>query len=287
VREPGIRIDPTQTRVQVDDEPVQLSPAYVYIVLHKPTGVVSTADDPQNRRTVVDLVPSSTRLFPVGRLDANSEGLLLLTNDGDVTHHLTHPRFEIEKEYHALLDHEPDTYALQEWRAGVMLDERRTAPARVEVMHTTDEGTWVRVVLREGRKRQIREVARSLGYQVRRLIRVREGSLSLGDLPVGQWRELTEEEIESLREHFTGQGNQPAPEPRARNKPSPNRAWQEREQARARERQERFQRRNPRSGQNRHGSQSGQGSNYRSRNQSQSHQSVNRKPRSPNDRNRD
>jgi 23S rRNA pseudouridine2605 synthase len=289
VREPGIRIDPMQARVQVDDELVQLSPAYVYILLHKPVGVVSTADDPQNRRTVVDLVQSSARLFPVGRLDANSEGLLLLTNDGELTHHLTHPRFEVEKEYHALLDDEPHATALEEWRAGVLLDERRTAPARVEVMQTTDDGTWVRIVLREGRKRQIREVARTLGYQVRRLIRVREGSLSLGDLPVGQWRELTEEEIEDLREHVGPQQANAAPgqqRPRS-NKPSPNRAWQEREQARARERQERFQRRVPRTGQSQ--GQQGQGGSYRPRNQQSQRQNShsNRPPRSPNDRNRD
>jgi 23S rRNA pseudouridine2605 synthase len=291
VREPGIRIDPMQARVQVDDELVNLSPAYVYILLHKPVGVVSTADDPQNRRTVVDLVQNSARLFPVGRLDANSEGLLLLTNDGELTHHLTHPRFEVEKEYHALLDDEPHAAALEEWRAGVLLDERRTAPARVEVMQTTDDGTWVRIVLREGRKRQIREVARTLGYQVRRLIRVREGSLSLGDLPVGQWRELTDEEIEDLREHVVPQQANAAPgqqRPRS-SKPSPNRAWQEREQARARERQERFQRRVPRTGQSQGQGQQGQGGSHRSRNQQSQRQNphTHRPPRSPNDRNRD
>jgi 23S rRNA pseudouridine2605 synthase len=292
VREPGTRIDPTRARVQVDNELVQLSPAYVYILLHKPVGVVSTADDPQNRRTVVDLVQSSARLFPVGRLDANSEGLLLLTNDGDLTHHLTHPRFEVEKEYHALLDQEPDAAALQQWREGVMLDERRTAPAQVDVMHTTDEGVWVRIVLREGRKRQIREVARTLGYQVRRLIRVREGGLSLGDLPVGQWRTLTDEEVEALRAHMGPQQAYAAPgQQRQRsNKPSPNRAWQEREQARARERQERFQRRVPRTGhsQGPQGQGQGQGGPYRPRNQSSRQNSqTNRPPRSPNDRNRD
>jgi 23S rRNA pseudouridine2605 synthase len=156
-------------------------------------------------------------------------------------------------------------------------------------MQTTDDGTWVRIVLREGRKRQIREVARTLGYQVRRLIRVREGSLSLGDLPVGQWRELTEEEIEDLREHVGPQQANAAPgqqRPRS-NKPSPNRAWQEREQARARERQERFQRRVPRTGQSQ--GQQGQGGSYRPRNQQSQRQNShsNRPPRSPNDRNRD
>ncbi len=212
VREMGTRIDPVCDTVQVDEQPVELAGGRVYILLHKPVGVVSTADDPEGRETVVSLVNSPVRVFPVGRLDINSEGLLLLTNDGELTHRLTHPSFEIEKEYHVLLDQEPDAEALQSWRTGVALDDRLTAPAQIDVLRQTSAGTWMRVVLHEGRKRQVREVARVLGYTVRRLIRVREGALRLGDLPRGQWRFLHAAEVRTLRAYL----EQPVPARNAR-----------------------------------------------------------------------
>jgi 23S rRNA pseudouridine2605 synthase len=202
VCEMGVRVDPERDEVRVDDQVVRQPETRTYIMLNKPVGVVSTVDDPHGRQTVVDLVDIPTRLFPVGRLDVQSEGLLLLTNDGALTHRLTHPRFEIEKEYHALLDDMPDAHALQTWRAGVVLNNRPTAPATVEVLRSTSEGTWIRVILHEGRKRQIREVAQVLGYTVLRLIRVREGSLLLDDLATGGWRPLTEAEIQLLQTYM-------------------------------------------------------------------------------------
>lgn len=201
VHELGTRVDLTYDVVTVDGAPVVLPTERVYLMLHKPAGYVSTAEDPQGRPIVLDLVPIPVRVFPVGRLDVDSEGLLLLTNDGELTHQLTHPSFAVEKEYRALLDRPPDPAALRDWRAGVMLNDERTAPAWVEVLERRSEGTWIKVVLQEGRKRQIREVARLLGYHVRRLIRVREGNLHLGDLPPGEWRELNPQEIRSLRRH--------------------------------------------------------------------------------------
>ncbi|MCS6840568.1 MAG: pseudouridine synthase [Roseiflexaceae bacterium] len=201
VRIPGTRVDPEHDEILVDGKPIGKIHRRTYVMLHKPAGVVSTTDDPQGRPTVIDLVNLERRLFPVGRLDYDSEGLLLLTDDGELTQKLTHPRYQVEKEYRVLLNEAPSPSALRAWRTGVELDGVKTAPAWVELIERTPEGAWVRVILHEGRKRQIREVARLLGYEVRRLIRVREGPLTLGDLPSGAWRFLTDEEVEMLREH--------------------------------------------------------------------------------------
>ncbi|HEU5102189.1 MAG TPA: pseudouridine synthase [Roseiflexaceae bacterium] len=200
----GTRVDPEQDEIVVDGRPIgQISPR-TYVMLHKPAGVVSTADDPQGRPTVVEMVDLPQRLFPVGRLDYDSEGLLLMTDDGELTQRLTHPSYQIEKEYRALLDQAPSPDAIREWRSGVLLEGVPTAPAWVDVLERGEDGVWVRVVLHEGRKRQIREVAKLLGYEVLRLIRVREGPIVLGDLPVGEWRPLTDEQVEVLWSHVGG-----------------------------------------------------------------------------------
>jgi len=204
VRELGARVDSETDVIAVDGQLVEMrreEDPYHYLAVYKPVGVISTAQDTHGRPTVVGLVPSNARLFPVGRLDGDSEGLILLTDDGDLAYRLTHPRFEVEKEYRVLLDQTPAIEHLRQWREGVMLHDEPTMPAWVEVLDRTPEGTWVRVVMREGRKRQIREVARLLGYQVLRLIRVREGPLTLGELSPGAWRELTAAEIQMLRAH--------------------------------------------------------------------------------------
>jgi 23S rRNA pseudouridine2605 synthase len=201
VRTLGARVDPAEDEVTIDGRPVGQISARTYVMLNKPPGVISTAEDTHDRPTVVGMVDLPARLFPVGRLDKDSEGLLLLTDDGELTQRLTHPGYAVEKEYRALLDQPPSPDALRQWRAGVELDGQMTMPAWVEVQERTDEGTWVNIVLREGRKRQIREVAKLLGYEVLRLIRVREGPLLLGDLPVGEWRPLTDDEVAALRQH--------------------------------------------------------------------------------------
>lgn len=213
VHELGSRVDLSRDEVVVDGVRVEPPTRRAYVMLHKPVGVVSTADDPHGRQTVVEMLDLPERVFPVGRLDANSEGLILLTNDGALTHHLTHPRFEIDKEYHVLLDGYPQERILQQWRAGVVLEGTRTAPATVERLplreveagraagRRMERGAWMRVVIHEGRKRHIREVAKLLGHQVERLIRVREGTLVLGDLAPGKWRFLTPDEIANLHSH--------------------------------------------------------------------------------------
>src|SRR5262245_30741086 len=208
----GTRVDLDHDEITVDGRPIGKISPRTYVMLHKPAGVVSTADDPQGRPTVVEMVDLPGRLFPVGRLDYDSEGLLLLTDDGELTQRLTHPSYEIEKEYRALLDQPPTSDALREWRTGVILDSAPTAPAWVDVEERDENGTWVRVVLHEGRKRQIRAVAGQLGYNVLRLIRVREGPLSLGDLPSGEWRQLTDEEAELLWQHVGGRDAPPPAE---------------------------------------------------------------------------
>lgn len=219
VRELGARADTDADVITVDgvvlDIPQPTDPRQ-YVMLHKPVGVISTAHDTHGRPTVVDLVPNGGRIFPVGRLDADSEGLLLLTDDGDLAYRLTHPRFEVDKEYRVLVDLPPQLPELRRWRTGVELDDEMTAPAWVEVLDRTDDGTWLRIVMREGRKRQIREVARILGMNVRRLIRVREGPLALGDLAPGSWRTLSQTEIESLRTHTQHVPSREADEERER-----------------------------------------------------------------------
>lgn len=203
VREVGARADPDTDIIAVDGAPVDVpapSDPRRYVLLHKPAGVISTAHDTHERPTVLGLVPSDARLFPVGRLDADSEGLILLTDDGDLAYRLTHPRFSVSKEYRVLVDRSPTVEQLRQWRAGVKLaDDFMTSSAWCEILERTMDGAWLRVVMNEGHKRQIREVARALGLNVRRLIRVREGSLALGDLPPGASRPLTQAEIEALR----------------------------------------------------------------------------------------
>ncbi len=200
-RELGTQIDPDKDDIRVDGEQITPPTELHYVLLNKPSSVMTTLSDPEGRQTVADLVKAHNRLFPVGRLDYDSEGLLLMTDDGDLTFRLTHPSFEVEKEYQALLNQAPSVEQLREWRNGVELDDGKTAPAWIEMLNETPDGTWVRVVIHEGRNRQIRRVAEALGLEVRRLIRLREGPLTLGELQPGQWRALTPTEIDRLRMH--------------------------------------------------------------------------------------
>ena len=202
----GTKVHPAKDVVQVDGRVVQVPVSQVYLLLHKPAGVVTTASDPQGRQTVLDLLPrelQAQRVFPVGRLDLDSEGLLLLTNDGEFALHLTHPRYEQEKEYHALVRGRPTPAALESLRRGLLLpgETRPTAPARARLLRPGDgETTWIAVTLHEGRKRQVRRMLEAVGHPVMRLVRVRVGPLKLGDLQPGRWRYLTEEEVARLTE---------------------------------------------------------------------------------------
>ena len=196
----GQKADPDSDQITLDGKPIRMEQGHTYVALHKPRGVLSDEGDGSGRLpTIHDLVRTPRRLFPVGRLDLRSEGLILLTDDGDLAYRLTHPSFGHEKEYQVLVEGEPDEATLAKWRRGVFLDGRRTARAQVAVLRRDGEGTWLRVVLQEGRKRQIRRVGAMLGHPVHRLIRVRIGPLRLGDLQPRQWRRLTRAEVDALR----------------------------------------------------------------------------------------
>jgi 23S rRNA pseudouridine2605 synthase len=172
-----------------------------YIAVYKPRGVISAASSPEGRQTVRDLVKESGRLYPVGRLDADSEGLILLTNDGELTNRLTHPRYGHQKEYKVLVAVHPEEKQLETWRRGVVLEDGyRTAPAKVWMESYKGKGAWLRVIMGEGRKRQIREITKRIGLPVVKIIRVRIGSLHVGSLKPGKSRPLSKKEIDSLKE---------------------------------------------------------------------------------------
>ncbi|MEK7441393.1 MAG: pseudouridine synthase [Chloroflexota bacterium] len=198
----GDKADLAADAVTLDGEPIAPE-KLTYVLLYKPRGVVSSLDAQGDRRTVRDLVPLSQRLYPVGRLDALSEGLILLTNDGDLTNRLTHPRYGHDKEYRISVLGNVDQESLNAWQRGVVIEDEngkreRTAPAKVDVLERSGEGTWLRVIMREGKKHEIRRIAQSLGLHVARLIRVRMGGLVIGALKSGEWRHLTSEELRAL-----------------------------------------------------------------------------------------
>jgi 23S rRNA pseudouridine2605 synthase len=213
----GQKADPAKDVIALDGEPLAQPERLTYVALYKPRGVVSSLSPQGERQTVRDLVPLKGRLYPVGRLDVDSEGLILLTNDGDLTDRLTHPRYEAEKEYRVLVRSDPDEARLSVWRRGVMLNGKRTAPAKVRREEHTEAGTWLRVIMHEGRKHEIREIGLALGMPVQRLIRVRMGSLRLGDLRPGQWRELEEREVKQLQSAGAKTTRRPKPRQRQKN----------------------------------------------------------------------
>ena len=185
----------TRDHVKVDGKLVHVEPPLT-IMLHKPAGFVSTRKDLHARDTIFDLLPQKfARLFNIGRLDAQTEGLILLTNDGELAQQLTHPRYKIDKEYEVTLDRAWDPVLAPKLSKGFFLDGQR---ARIERLHSITPAR-LRVVLHQGINRQIRRMFHEIGYEVKRLVRIRIGNLRLGDLPRGQWRVLTKRELESLR----------------------------------------------------------------------------------------
>lgn len=196
----GRRVDPDRDVVEIDGVPVGVQPGLVYYLLNKPVGVVTTASDPEGRRTVVELVPSDPRVFPVGRLDVMTEGLLLLTNDGALANHLAHPSHGVEKEYLAEVDGVVGGGALRRLRDGVELDDGITAPAKV----SQPEPGVIRLTIHEGRNRQVRRMCEAVGHPVRRLVRVRIGPLRDAGLAPGEWRALSDAEVRTLVEAAAG-----------------------------------------------------------------------------------
>ena len=193
--------------VAVDGRPVSPVHERVIYALNKPAGVVSTARDPQGRPTVVTMVPQTERLYPVGRLDIDTTGLILLTNEGDLAHRLTHPSFEVEKTYRAVVGAPPvREAALRALREGVELDDGRTAPARVRRV----SADTIEITIHEGRKRQVKRMCEAVGHPVKRLERIAFGPLQLGELARGRWRKLGAGEVDALVQWAAGRAPEPA-----------------------------------------------------------------------------
>ena len=200
VRQLGTKIDPERDVVEVDGRRVSAVTGFRYYLVYKPVGYVTTVRDPRGRPTVMDLIPRDVRVYPVGRLDIDSEGLVLLTNDGQLAYRLMHPRYGHTKTYHVLVVGRPTSKTLEAWRHGVVLDGERTAPAKVRVLEEAGGESWLEIVMTEGRNRQIRRVASLLGHPVKRLIRVKIEFLEIGHLRPGQWRTLTPAEVRRLKQ---------------------------------------------------------------------------------------
>lgn len=203
IQDPRFTIDPTQDEVRLSNKIVKSRPSRIYLMLHKPVDVVTTTDDECRRKTVIDLVPSEYqqyRLFPIGRLDQDTEGLLILTNDGELAYKLTHPKFEHEKEYEVTIAAELTTKQIKDVRQGMLLEDGRTAAAQIKRLHVSQHVTYS-LTIHEGRKRQIRRMFERLGYRVLRLKRIRIGGLKLDpQLRPGAVRPLSQTELEQLQQ---------------------------------------------------------------------------------------
>ncbi len=223
VRTLGTRADPEHDRIALDGEHIPAAGArrtVVTVVLHKPRGVVSTLEDPEGRPTVAALVAGAGRLFPVGRLDLNSTGLLLLTNDGALAAGLLHPRRAVPRVYRVKVDGTPSEEAITRLRRGVRLEDGKSAPARVRVLGRLPTKTWLELTVVEGRTHLVRRLCEAVGHRVDKLARVRLGPVALGTLPPGAWRDVTPRELAALRAAAglrPGRGGgAPAPPPRGR-----------------------------------------------------------------------
>jgi 23S rRNA pseudouridine2605 synthase len=200
VTELGTKADPRKDHITVNGRLLPAPSGPLYVLLNKPVGVVTTLSDPEGRATVRDLLPDvRTRVFPVGRLDYHSAGLLLLTNDGELALRLTHPRYGVAKTYRVKVRGLPDEAALQRLRAGVRIESGMTAPAEVHVIEVRDKKARLEITVREGRKREVRQMCEQVGLPVDKLVRIRLGPLQLGKLAPGEHRLLTDREVATLR----------------------------------------------------------------------------------------
>ena len=197
----GQKADPAVDKITLDGKLLPAAAELTYIAMYKPRNVISSVEDEVGRTTVRDLLPEPGHLYPVGRLDWDSEGLVLMTNDGELTNKLTHPRYGHRKEYRVLVARRPDPSQIETWRRGVVLEDGyKTAPAEVFMEAASGKGAWLRVTMGEGRKHQIREIGTLLGLPVVRIVRVRIGTLRIGKLRAGEWRHLTQQEVDELKE---------------------------------------------------------------------------------------
>jgi len=202
IRELGTKADPEKDAIKVDGRRIKTDPAKRYIALYKPKGYVTTRKDPEGRRTVMDLIDDSQYIYPVGRLDYDTEGLVLMTTDGDLAARLMHPRHEVDKEYEVIVLGAPDPRAIEKLKKGVYIEGGRTSPAHVHVGSTVKghkPTTLLMITIREGRNRQIRKMCSAVGLPVRDLRRIRMGPITLGRLKPGQWRDLTPPELKRLK----------------------------------------------------------------------------------------
>lgn len=200
ITEMGFKIDPDNDKVLVDDKNITLENRKVYIILNKPKGYVTTAKEQFDRKKVTDLVDVPYRIFPVGRLDYNTEGLLILTNDGDLTFKLTHPKFKVEKVYIAKIQGIPTKNELRNFENGLKIEDYVTAPAKIKIIEKSKVNCTVEIKIREGKNRQVRKMCDSIGHPVVDLKREKMGRISLGSLEVGNWRYLTEREINYFKQ---------------------------------------------------------------------------------------
>ena len=195
----GESVDPSRDRVRLDGKPVALGSRRVLIAFNKPSGCVTTASDPQGRKTVMDFLPDfGARIFPVGRLDYDAEGLLLLTNDGELANRLLHPRYGVSKVYDVKIKGHPDRKTIEELRNGVRIEEGVTAPAQVEVLRRLPGSAWIRLTLHQGWNRQIKRMGLAVGHPVLKIRRIAYGPVDLGRLPTGEHRRLSLDEIRKI-----------------------------------------------------------------------------------------
>ncbi|HET7224874.1 MAG TPA: pseudouridine synthase, partial [Candidatus Eisenbacteria bacterium] len=200
VTEPGTQVEPGRDAITVEGRPLPRAAEQRYFVLNKPVGVITTLNDPEGRRTVREFLPPGARFYPVGRLDADTSGLLILTNDGELAHHLMHPRYGVLKRYRVLLEQAPDTRQLGILQRGVTIEPGvRTAPAEVRVIDTTPGHGVIEIGLHEGRYRQVRRMCEAVGLAVKALHRYAYGPLRLGAIAKGMWRELSADEVAALK----------------------------------------------------------------------------------------
>lgn len=211
----GQSVDPAVDRVEVDGKPVKGQDTPIYILLNKPSGVVTTAKDPKGRPTVLDCLKGvKTRVYPVGRLDLDVEGTLILTNDGDLAHRLMHPSHEVPKVYQAWVEGRMDPETLIEFEKGVLLEDGKAAPAKAEILHAGPASTLVQLTLHEGRNHEVKRLCAAVGHPVKHLKRVAVGQVRLKDLRPGEWRYLSDREVRLLK-HAAGMKHEPMPRPKA------------------------------------------------------------------------